>query len=70
MIDPISTQSYFKFLTEIANFFSCNLLTRKQIATGNEYYTLTASSRISLQIVLDYFECFPLYSSKYLDYID
>lgn len=68
MIDPSSKQSYFYALTEIANFFNCNLLTRKQVATGNEYYTLAASSRKSLQIVLDYFGRFPLYSSKYLDY--
>jgi hypothetical protein len=68
MIDSISKQSYFDVLTEIANFFNCNLLTRVQASTGNEYYTLTASNRKSLQIVLDYFERFPLYSSKYLDY--
>lgn len=70
MIDPVTNQSYFGVLTEIASFLNCNLLTRKQSSTGNEYYTLSASSRKSLQIILDYFECFPLYSSKYLDYKD
>lgn len=70
MLDPVSNQSYFDVLTEIASFLNCNLLTRKQSSTGNEYYTLAASSRNSLQIILDYFECFPLYSSKYLDYSD
>jgi hypothetical protein len=70
MVDPVSNQSYFNVLTEIANFFNCNLLTRKQASTGNEYYTLCASSRNSLQIILDYFECFPLYSSKFLDFKD
>lgn len=68
MIDPISKQSYLDVLTEIANFLNCNLLTRVQASTGNEYYTLAASNRKSLQIVLDYFERFPLYSFKYLDY--
>lgn len=68
MVEPISKQSYSDVLTEIANFFNCKLLVRKQASTGNEYYTLAASSRKSLQIILDYFECFPLYSSKYLDY--
>jgi len=65
MLDPITNQSYFDVLTEIASFLNCKVLTRKQLATGNEYFTLAASSRKSLQIILDYFECFPLYSSKY-----
>jgi hypothetical protein len=68
MVDPISKQSYSDVLIEIANFFNCKLLVRKQASTGNEYYTLAQSSRKSLQIILDYFERFPLYSSKYLDY--
>ena len=68
MVDPISKQSYSDVLTEIANFLNCKLLVRKQASTGNEYYTLAATSRKSLQIILDYFERFPLYSSKYLDY--
>jgi len=70
MVDPISKQNYSDVLTKIANFLHCNLLVRKQASTGNEYYTLTGSSRQSLQIILDYFERFSLYSSKYLDYKD
>ena len=45
-------------------------MTKNQKSTGNEYYTLTASSRISLYIVKDYLERYPLFSSKYLDYLD
>jgi hypothetical protein len=70
MVDPITNQSYFDILTKIASFLNCNLLLRKQVATGNVYYTLTASSSKSLKIIIDYFECYPLYSSKYLDYKD
>ena len=70
MVDPITNESYFDILTKIASFLNCNLLLRKQVATGNVYYTLTASSSKSLQIIIDYFECYPLYSSKYLDYKD
>jgi len=69
-VDPITNQSYFDILTKIASFLNCNLLLRKQVATGNVYYTLTASSSKSLKIIIDYFECYPLYSSKYLDYKD
>jgi hypothetical protein len=70
MLDPITNESYFKVLTEISNFLNCSLLTRKQKSTGNDYYVLTASSKISLDILVDYLEKYPLYSSKYLDYND
>ena len=70
ILDPITGEDYFQILTDVASFLNCSLLTRKQKSTGNEYYTLTASSRISLQIVKDYLEKYPLFSSKYLDYKD
>jgi len=70
MFDPISKNSYISVLNELAKFLNCNLKTRKQISTGNEYFNITASSRKSLSIVLSYFEKYPLYSSKYLDYND
>lgn len=70
ILDPITNNSYSPILTNIANFLNCNLLTRNQKATGNEYYILSASSRISLGIIINYLEKYPLYSSKYLDYKD
>ena len=70
LCDPISKKSYFDVLTEIAVLLNCNLKTRKQKSTGNEYFNITASNRISLSIILTYFNKFPLYSSKYLDYKD
>ena len=70
MFDPINKISYFDVLTEIAEFLNCNLKTRKQTSTGNEYFNITASSRTSLSIIITYFTSFSLYSSKYLDYKD
>ena len=70
MIEPKTNASYFSVLSEIAQFLNCNLLIRKQLSTGNEYYTLAATSRNSLLIITNYFETFPLFSSKRLDYID
>lgn len=70
MIEPKTNASYFSIMHEIAGFLNCNLLTRKQISTGNEYFTLAASSRNSLRIITNYFEVFPLFTSKHLDYID
>ena len=70
MIEPKSNESYFSIMNEIAQFLNCNLLTRKQLSTGNEYYILAATSRNSLIIITNYFEAFPLFSSKHLDYLD
>jgi hypothetical protein len=70
LLDPISGDSYAYVLTDIAKFLNCNLLTRKQKSTGNEYYTLTASSKISLNIIISYLDKYPLFTSKYLDYLD
>lgn len=70
MLDPITNNSYFNVLTDISNFLNCTLLTRKQKSTGNEYYTLTASSKMSLDIIVNYLDKYSLFSSKYLDYKD
>ncbi len=70
MYEPITKNSYFNVLLEIAEFLNCNLKTRKQISTNNEYYIIAASSRKSLKIIINYFKDFPLYSSKYLDYLN
>lgn len=70
MVDPKTNVSYFNIMNEIAQFLNCNLLTRKQLSTGNEYYTLAGTSRKSLVIIISYFENYPLFSSKHLDYND
>jgi hypothetical protein len=70
MLDPITNESYSKVLTDISNFLNCTLLTRKQKSTGNEYYTLTASKKISLFTIINYLDIYPLFSSKYLEYKD
>ena len=46
------------------------MLTREQKSTGNEYYILAASSKMSLDIIIKYLDKYPLFSSKYLDYLD
>jgi hypothetical protein len=70
MLDPITKDSYLKVLTDISNFLNCTLITRKQKSTGNEYFILTASNRVSLNIIINYLEKYPLFSSKILDYKD
>lgn len=68
MLDPITNVSYHSILLDISNFLGCSLLTRKQLATGREYFTITASSKKSLSIIISYLSAFPLLSSKFLDY--
>ena len=70
MLDPITSASYFDILNLICLFLNCNLLTRTRKSTNNTYYTLAASSKVSLSIIINYFNKFPLYTSKYLDYKD
>lgn len=68
MIYLKTSETYFYVLTNIADFLKCKLNTRKQVSTGNEYYIINASSKISLSILINYLEVNPLFSSKYLDY--
>ena len=70
MLDPVTGNSYLDVLTNIAKFLNCSLLTRIQKSTDNEYYTLTASSKISTEILVNYLDRYSLFSSKYLDYKD
>ena len=70
MLDPVTKISYFSVLNQIAKILGCKLLSRKQLSTNNEYYTLAASSRKSLLVIVNYLELYPLFSSKYLDYKD
>ena len=70
LLYPVTNESYFQVLTDISNFLNCKLQVRKQASTGNEYYTLSASNKVSLSLIINYLEKYPLFTSKYLDYID
>lgn len=70
ILDPVAAENYFSALNKISSLLACNLITRKQVSTGNNYYLIAASSKKSLSIIIEYFKSFPLYSSKYLDYND
>lgn len=69
-LDPITNESYFEILNQISLFLNCKLLTKTQKLTNNSYYTLAATSVLSLNIIINYFNKYPLFSSKYLDYKD
>jgi hypothetical protein len=70
VLDPITNESYYDILNQICLFLNCNLLTKTQKSTNNTYYTLAASSKVSLGILIRYFSKYPLFTSKFLDYKD
>ena len=64
--------SYFNILTEISHFLTVNLYTRTRKKEDKVFYAFTAVAHNyrSHDIVRNYFDRFPLYSSKYLAYKD
>lgn len=66
MIDSISKLTYESLFLKIANFLNTKFETTKH--NGKFYYLVRGYNRISLNIILHYFNEFNLYSSKYLDY--
>jgi len=66
MIEPTSKLSYKPLFLNISEFLKAKL----EISTHNNksYFLIRASNRNSLKIILNYFNLFNMYSSKYLDY--
>lgn len=64
--------SFFTIMSEIAAFFTVNLYSRTRKTQDKEFYAFAAVAHNSRshEIVREYFENFPLYSSKYLAYKD
>jgi hypothetical protein len=64
--------NYFNILTKIAAFFTVNLYTRTRYREDKVYYyfMVIAHNSNSHKIVREYFEIYPLYSTKYLSYKD
>lgn len=64
--------SYFDILTKICMFLTVNLYTRTREKEDKVYYAFMAVAHNSRshEIVRNYFDRFPLYSSKYLAYKD
>ena len=64
--------SYFPILSKIASYFEVSLLSRTRELNDKNFYAfiVIAHSKASHEKVINYFERFPLYSSKYLAYKD
>lgn len=64
--------SYFQILSKIAAYLEVNLLSRTRYIEDKVFYAfmVISHSNISHAKVINYFANFPLYSSKYLAYLD
>lgn len=64
--------SYFEILDKIARYLTVNLYSRSREQKDKIFYAfmVIAHSSESHQKVIEYFDRYPLYSSKYLAYID
>ena len=69
MICPYTNESYEPLLKDLATFLEVNLNVVNR-ASGKQYFNISARSRESLSIIKNYFKIYPLFSSKYLDYLD
>ena len=70
MIYPKTQESYFTILNQIALFLNIKLATRTRVNYKNSYYILRVENQNSNKILIDYFNKYPLLSSKYLDYLE
>jgi hypothetical protein len=59
-----------KDLFTIMNLISFNLITPLKLIINNSQYRLRTNSKISNDILIKYLDKYPLYTSKYLDYLD
>lgn len=64
--------SFFRIMSEIAEFFTVNLYTRTRKTEDKVFYAFAAVAHNSRshEILRNYFDNYPLYSSKYLAYKD
>jgi hypothetical protein len=66
MIEPTSNLSYEPIFLIISEFLNAKLEISKH--NNKSYFFIRASNRNNLQVILNYFYSFNMYSSKYLDY--
>jgi len=67
----IGSTSYYYIMQIIANFFNVNIRESKRFKHGRLYstYVVEAGGMSSHKIVVSYFSSFPLFSSKYINYL-
>ena len=66
MICPISNLSYEELFNKIKEEFKCNLY----IKYLKNYYIIKIENQTNNKLLINYLNKYPLYSSKYLDYLN
>jgi LAGLIDADG endonuclease len=66
-----SEPSYFPIISEIGTYLDVNVYSRRREINDKYYssFTVISHNRSSNLKIIDYFERYPLLSSKYLDYL-
>ena len=64
MNDPITNESYYGIMNKISQYLESRVYYRYQKKTGRTYYLIQVSSIKQLQILIQYFEKNPLFSSS------
>lgn len=68
MLDPQTQDSYFDIMSSIATALGVTLKTI--VRRHGEYYHISATSAKARHIIASYFSQYPLFTSKYLNYLD
>jgi hypothetical protein len=68
--DSKSNESYKWIMNNISEFFKVNLRTYTRKQKDKSYYRIVCTSKISRTILINYLTEYPLYSSKFLNYLD
>ena len=72
-LDPEGVKvSYFSIMSILANFLDVNVYSKSRISKDKQFYSFNVicTNKNSLLKITEYFNKFPLLSSKYLDYKD
>lgn len=69
-LDSPKDNQIFKLLTSIAKYYECKFTIRTQKSTKREFYLLEFTKKKSIEKLQKYLDKYPLYSSKYLDYME
>jgi hypothetical protein len=72
VLDHLGGNSYFNILSKVSTYFKVNLYSRTRTTNYglSQSFIVMAYSKDSLKLVVKYFNEYPLFSSRYLNYLD
>ena len=70
MIYPFTHKSYAPCLNKVCKFLKVDLHTRERKTINRSYYLIKVENQISLMILCNYLNIYPLLTHKHLNYLD